>query len=471
MTRWLNTVFSFRISTDPHDRIKLFFLCLSFFFVIGGYTVMRTLKDALFANMVGGDYIGWAKAGSIVILIPAILLFSKLVDLLKRYQLLYIYSLLYGVGGLVIAYLIGHPEIGLVNTVVSKYRVFGWVIYFFFEGMNPFLVSLVWSFSHSITSPDEAKVNYPLMVAASKVGGMITASLACWFLLRHHTAALPLSSDVMNLQVLLGVSSALLLTIPVMLFWFVRKVPSRYLHGYEAAYQVEKQEAKHAKRGVRAFFSTVFSGFAVLIRYPYALGIFGIMFFWEIVNVFLNLERIGAANRAGATLSHKTFFMLEQDFWVHAVGFVITLAGTRIFLNLLGERRSLLVVPFMVGLLILFYFSVPSVEALTYVFILTRSINYAFAAPLRESLFIPTTKEIKFKAKAWIEAFGVKVAKGVGGGFSAVLAQLARVSQTMVFAAGVGFFSVIILLWVVVAHLLGRRFERAVARNEVIGTE
>jgi AAA family ATP:ADP antiporter len=453
-----------------HERLKLLFLSLLFFLTIGGYTVIRTVKDSLFTNIVGDEYLGWAKMWSIIILIPAILIFSKLVDLMRRYQLLYVYSMFYGLGGLVIAYFIGHPVVGLLNTEPSKYRVFGWLIYFFLEGMNPFLVGLAWSFSNSITNPNEAKINYPLMVAAAKVGGMLTAGASCLFLVRKSGIADQLLFDISNHQILLSVCSMFFLLIPLLIYYFVHKVPGRFMHGYEAAYKFEKQHEKEGRKGVREFFSDMFSGLVLLIRNPYSLGIFGVVFFWEIVNVFLNLERIVVAKKTTSSMSGQTFFMLQQDFWVHMIGIIITLVGTRTFLALLGERRSLLFVPFVVGILLICYFSFQSAAALSFVFILARSINYAFAQPLRESLYIPTTKEIKFKSKTWIEGFGVKVAKGVGGTYITFMNQLAKISEPMVVVCGMGFFSVVIGLWMVTAHLLGRRFEKAVANNEVIGS-
>lgn len=452
----LGSVFNFLFGSDAHERLKLLFLSILFFLIIGGYTVIRTLKDSLFAKIVGAEYMPLAKIWSIIILIPAIFLFSKLVDMMRRYQLLYVYSFLYGLGCLVIAYFIGHPLVGLLNTETSKYRLFGWVVYFFLEGLNPFLVSLGWSFSHSITKPEEAKVNYPMMVAASKMGGMVTAGFSCWFLTRMVVSGEEvLSFDIHNHQVMLIFSALFLLLAPIVLYVFIHKIPNKFMHGYEAAYKEERKLEAEKKRSVHHWFSEMFSGIVLLIKYPYTLGIFGIMFFWEIVNVFLNLTRIGIAQKAATTLSEQTYILLYQDFWVHAIGIIITILGTRTFLNLLGERVSLLVVPFIIGGLLVCYFSVQSTIALSFVFVLTRSINYAFSYPLRESLYIPTSKDIKFKSKAWIEAFGVKIAKAVG--------------SSMAFAAGFGVFSVIIGMWVVTAHFLGRRFEKAVKNNEVIG--
>lgn len=470
MIATLRALLSFQISPEKHDRLKLLFLSVIFFVAIGGYTIVRALKDSIFVSIVGREYWGWAKMWSIIILIPAILLYSKIVDLLRRYEVAMVYGILYGIGGLTIAYFIADPVIGLPNTVASGDRAFGWIVYFFLEGLNPFLISVLWAFSHSITRPDEARTNYPLMVAASKIGGMVATAGACTLLAWQSEPGKQLFSDVVNHQILIGIGSIFLLAIPLLLYWFIKTVPGRFLHGYEAAYKVEKQRAEHEKTGIWQSCKSAFSGLWLLLRYPYTLGIFGVIFFWEIVSVFLNYERLGVAQKAAAhNMSVQSCIILNQEFWAHFVGLFITLIGTRTLLNLLGERKSLILVPLIVGALVVLHLSVESVSILTVVFVLTRSLNYAFAQPLRESLYIPTTKEIKFKTKSWIDAFGVKVAKGVGGGYATVMAQLVAVSESLAFIGGMSFFLLIIGCWLVTAHLLGRRFERAVKHNEVIG--
>ena len=469
MSSRLKNIFKFFFDVEKHERPKVILLMVAFLLVIGGYTVVRTLKDSLFISIVGTEYYPRAKALSIFILIPAILIFSKLVDVLRRHQLLYFYVLLYGIGGLIIAYFLGHPTIGLLNTDPSKYRIFGWIVYFFIEGYNPFVVSLLWSFTHSITAPEAAKTNYPLLVAASKMGGMLTAGLSCALLMRRVPVEQQLAYDVSNHQILLAGSSLILLIVPLIIYWLIHAVPGRYLHGYEAVYQVEKQRSKQEhKEKSHPFFAGIFSGLTLLVRTPYVMGIFGVIFFWEVVNVFVNFERLSAGQRCALSISGQTSYYLQLDFLVHMVGIVITLLGTRALIQLLGERKSLLLVPIATGLLVFYYLSMPSAFAMAIVFVIIRSINYAFASPLRESLYIPTTKEMKFKSKSWIDAFGVKLAKGVGAGYSGLLVG---VGQFMTGIYHILFFGIIFSLWIVTAHLLGRRFEQAVEKNEVIGSE
>jgi ATP:ADP antiporter, AAA family len=475
MSWGLSKFFRFFLAVEPNERLKVLFLSLSFFLIIGSYTVVRTLKDSLFISIVGAEYWAVAKGISIIALIPAILLFSRIVDLLRRHQMLYLYIVLYGVGGLIIAYFLGDPVIGLLNTETSKYRLFGWIIYLFIEGYNPFVVSLFWSFTHTITAPDAAKANYPLIVAGSKMGGIIISAFACWVLSCPSTGMAQRVADTYNHQILLAVCSILLLIVPLFVYLLMTLVPGRYLHGYEAAYQLEKQRehevvGKGRLHALGRFFYSIFSGLILLLRYPYVMGIFGVIFFWEVVGVFINYERLSTGQRLALCLSDQTRYLLQLDMYVHMVGVIITLVGTRALIQLLGERRSLIVVPVATGALVMYYLTAQmtdqSATIMAIVFVLMRSINYAFASPLRESLYIPTTKEMKFKSKSWIDAFGVKIAKGVGAAYSSLVVRL---TASAMFSANMIFFTLIFALWTLTAHLLGRRYEQTVENNEVIG--
>ena len=109
-----------------------------------------------------------------------------------------------------------------------------------------------------------------------------------------------------------------------------------------------------------------------------------------------------------------------------------------------------------------------SPEALKNAFVVFTALNYAFLAPVRESLYLPTVKEIKFKSKSWIDAFGSKFAKVSGSMFNVFAAKMGTANMLPVYSF---FFAGIVGLWFIVAFLLGRRFEQAITNNEVIGSE
>lgn len=469
MSSRLKQFFKFFIDVEPHERIKVLLLTISFFMVIGGYTVIKELKDSIFVSTVGREYLPLAKMLSMFVLIPPILFYAKMVDVLRRYQLLYFYCLLYGIGGLLFTYFLGHPLIGLANTESSPYRLFGWFLYFFIEGYNPFVISVFWAFTNSITSPEAAKNNYTIMIAGSKIGGMLMSGLAWWLLSRRLLDGTAFLSDAASHQVLFGLSSTMLVLVPAVLYWLPRLVSAQSLHGYEAAYRIEKVRGKeHEKEGFAGTLKSMFSGLILLVKYPYVLGMFGIVFFWEVINVVFHYLRLGIGQGSTTSVAGLSGFLFEQAFFVHLSGFLIVLFGTRAIINFLGERLSLIFVPSITGVLLIYYLTSQSVTAVLIVYVLIRAVNYAFAYPLRESLYIPTSKETKFKSKSWIDAFGAKVAKGCGSGYNVFSAGFA---ESTLYSVHMVFFATVIGLWIIVAHLLGRRFERAIERAEVIGSD
>ena len=103
------------------------------------------------------------------------------------------------------------------------------------------------AFANSITSPEEAKGNYVTMVAGSKIGGMITALFA-WQLLQSLGCSWWSNfTGVQAHQVLMFIIAGMLLCVPLVLYYMIKAVPGRYLHGYESVYQLEKQKSVEGK--------------------------------------------------------------------------------------------------------------------------------------------------------------------------------------------------------------------------------
>lgn len=453
----------FDLGLNKHERLKFIILTISFAFVIGSYTIAKELKDSIFVNIVGQEYLPTAKLFVIFLLIPAALLYSRLVDVFRRYQLLAFYSLLYGIILAIFALLLGHETIGLYNTDTSPSRIFGWIFYFFLEGYSPFVVGVFWAFLNSISSPSEAKNCYPIMVAGSKVGGVVTAIFA-WYLLSNENVLNCFGSvnhDVVSHQVLMGIVSLMLLFVPVLLMILMRYVPGRFLHGYEAVYQEEKKEEKESKTGV-------LSGIKVMLESPYILGIFGLVFFYETLNVVLNFQRIGLLKGASTSMANLTALMFWQRYQMHLYGMILSFFGVQFLLRKFEVRRCLLLVPLLVTALLIFFVLTYSADTILYVFIGLGTINYSLSKTLSEALYIPATKDIKFKAKAWIDTFGTKFSKGFGSLF-ANLTHCAPMGSMLFASMYVGFFGVLMVMWFVTSWLLGKKYEKAISNNEVIG--
>lgn len=452
--------YSSELQESRFDIMKLAFLSCTFFLVICAYTLTQGLKDSVFMGVVGKESVPWAKTFFMLILVPAILFYSSLVDHVRRYQLLVVYSLFFGISGLLFTYYLGHPLIGIANTNAHQSRIFGWLFFLYSEGVSPFVVSVFWAFANSISSPSFAKKHYGSMVAASKIGGMIGAAFA-WTLFSWGARSIdPYLTDVVAHQVVMGISAIIFLLIPFAIWSLMRAVPEQHLHGYEAAYQAEKEPVHHSKPGL-------FAGLYLLLRYPYVLGIFGMVFFYEVAITVISYLRLEVVQDSARSISQQSAQIFQMVFAIHLIGFFISYIGTTSLLKWLGTKRCLLLIPVLSGGCLFYVVFASSGAGVIFAYVALKAIHYAFSWPVRESLYIPTTKDIKFKSKSWIDAFGGKFAKASGSAFNIAATHI--VTGAIISSLHMAFFVVIVISWFFSAVLLGKRFESAVVKQEVIG--
>ena len=427
---------------------KVILLSIAFFCISWSFTCVNELKDALFISFVGKEYIKWAKLLGLIVLIPAILLYSRLVDSLPTFRLLYVYSTLYALGCLIGALCIS-------DQLLTGYQhLFGWIFYFFMEGFWPFVVGVFWAFLTSISTPTESKKNYVFIIGSLQLGG-IFSSLFCWTLLTQSNY-----SCIAIHQIILIVTALLLLVVPLTVATLFKIITKDLLQGYQPTkIEVATKEKK------TNLLKNLFNGLILFIKKPYILGIFGMLFFWEAVNIVFSYQRLVAGANSCENLSQLSSLFFGQAFLLYSIGLIIVLIGSGPLINKLGYKKCLVFIPTIIGVLIAYYLFFPTLENLSLVYILLRAINFAFASPLREVLYTPTSSEIRFKSKSWIDVFGSRFAKSFGSYYNIFTATLA---ESVLFAAHSVFFAVIISLWIVTAYFLGRHFEEAIKKNELI---
>jgi len=453
------------LEAERSEWWKFVLLSVTFFLIIGAYTILRDIKNSVFIGLVGKEYIPKARMIVLFLLVPAILFYAKLVDRIRRYYLLIVYSLIYAICCLILAFFVYNPTIGISNTDQSPWRLFGWIFYFVVEGFSPFVLSVFWAFSNSINNPNSAKKNYGFMVSASKVGGMLSAGIA-WAL--FSTRGFPLIghfSDAAKHSVMLIMASFFLFCVPAVILYLMKKVPGQYLHGYEAVYKAEKERSKTGKSK-----TGMLAGLKMLIKYPYVLGIFSMIFFYEILNTVLSYLRLLTAKEATTSIAGLSGFLFKWVFVMQAVGLVISLFGTSTLFRKLGTRKCILLIPLSMGVTVLFFVlgagTYPTIVMAAYS--ISKAINLAFSSPVRESLYIPTLKEIQFKSKSWIDAYGTKLAKLNGSVFNDIATYMGPALRMPLHSF---FFAFIIGIWFVAAFFLGKRFDKAIEQNEVIGLD
>jgi len=199
------------------------------------------------------------------------------------------------------------------------------------------------------------------------------------------------------------------------------------------------------------------------------LGVFGMVFFYETVGTVVSYLRLGEAGVNATSVAGVTSYLFKTIFIMHVVTFFISIIGTRALFKVFGVRRSLLLIPMAIAVVLLMFLFNMTPTTLIFAYTTLKAINYAFLWPVRETLYIPTVKDIRFKAKSWIDAFGGKFAKTTGSTFNHLF--VTDMVPAALFPPLMVFLMPLMLLWVATAYLLGKRYNYAVSNNEVIGHE
>lgn len=450
------TVFRPLLVSDPQERLKLMYLSMCLACIVATYSIIKPLKDSVFFVIVGKDYQPYAKWLTIIFMPLCMLFYSKLVDRLRRYQLVYFFTTLYAFLCLIFCYFLSHPVYGLHNTESSKWRILGWVIYLVLDVYPILVLSTFWAFSNSISSPLSAKHNYGLMVAASKVSGIITP-LVILFLINHT----PLH-QVTSVSAAIGIAAIMLLIAGISILGLIKKVPGKFLHGYEAAYELEKKKSLTHKDK-----TGIWRGFRFMLTEPYVFGIFGMVYSFEIISQILDYQKnvlasIRYNNEIGGMFSFGLFYTAAFQ----SLGIFFAIFGTGSLLQYLDVGRCLMIVPMITSGLLISLILFPNLITIFIVMVLLRAMNYGFNVPIREMLYIPTVKDIKFKAKAWTDSFGRTLSKGSGATINMISqgsTAHASILRGSVFSLGV------VGVWTVISFYVAKRYNKTIKEDKVIG--
>ena len=152
-------------------------LAATLFFMIGGYWLLRSLKDPVMTSINGVECIPKAKKLSVVVVLGVVFVYNKLVDVFPKHKLFYVLGTFYFCVFSSIAFFLSHETVGLPNKIADPARWLGWISYCSIESFGSVMVSLFWSFVNSSVSLESAKSAYGFMVAASQLGAILGPSI------------------------------------------------------------------------------------------------------------------------------------------------------------------------------------------------------------------------------------------------------------------------------------------------------
>jgi AAA family ATP:ADP antiporter len=439
---------------ESRDELKKFgMLALIFCGIIAIYWALRPMKDSIFNALIGMDWQPMAKGLSLVVMFPIVILYSKLVDTFPRHKVFYFLTGLYGVIALIMFFCFSDPSIGLANTVKSPMRIIGWVWYIWVESFGSLMVALFWAIVTDITSPESAKRGFPLVALFGQVGNMVGP----YFL---NAKALGFSNSAPVVGLLAG-----LLFLIGFLFWvFMHITPAEQLKGYRAEGEVEVEASEPG----------FFEGLTLLLTRGYLFGLFLIISIYEIIVTVFDFHFKSSVTAAFTNEVDVNAYLSSYATMTGVVSTLCVLFGINNIQRVLGMRVSLIMLPILIAAAVLLIKLNPhSITIGFWIMVFSKAVNYALNQPTMKQLYIPTSKDTKYKAQAWIEMFGSRFSKATGSAINAwrttVVAQKGFVDGVASFLMFSSILSYgLVGLWLFVAIYVARSYDKAIKEKRVV---
>jgi len=450
------------------DEIKKFSLlsCI-FVLIIGTYWLLRLFKDTLFLTIAFPESLGWlpqqgilfqplAKSLSPFIVLAIVLIYSKLIDLFKKHQLFYIICSFYALiftfiaGILFVNDLYGAEAIGRTLLAAT-----GWFSYFAVESFGSLVPALFWSFLNSITTTESAKSGFPFVIASAQLGAIAGSGLLFF------------SDSIGSLWPIMGLSAIFITSVIPLVKYFISTIPADQLIGNKAAAETEK-----VKEG---FIKGLVSGFTLLITRPYLIGVLIVSTFYEaiaqVIEYQMKTQACSSVDYCSPTAFSK--FYSIYGVCINTLSFLIALLGTQKIIQKFGTRRTLLIYPIavfiaLISLYTYFKFGAPSPKHLLWttfgIMVVIKGLAYALNNPIKEIMYIPTSKDAKFKSKGWIDTFGSRFAKA--GGAQVTNAFKYNLSDLMIYGTIFGFG--LNAIWFIAALYVGFKNSKLIKEGKII---
>ena len=406
-------------------------LALNIFIILTAYYIIKPVREALILAGGGAEVKSYASAGQAILLLGAVPLYGMLASRFPRRQLINAVTIFFA-GCLGVFYLLAQMDVPL-----------GVIFYLWVGVFNLMVPAQFWAFANDLYLPDDGKRIFVIVAFGASAGAVFGSFIAGRLI------------EPFGIYQLLLLSGALLIGSLVITNSVDSSEKQRKQGGKAEPLEAEKPLAKG-------------SAFALVFQHRYLLMIAMLMLLLNWVNTtgeyILGRTVTAAADAAIASgsigdLSKGQFIgKFYADFFgvVNVLGFFLQLFVVSRILKYLGVRVAILVLPLIAlgGYFIMAF--VPILSIIRWAKTAENATDYSLQNTVRQVLFLPTTREQKYKAKQAIDTFFVRA----GDVLSAVLVYAGTTwlsFQTKHFAL---FNLGLVVLWIIVAVLIGRENRR-----------
>jgi AAA family ATP:ADP antiporter len=406
-------------------------LTFNIFLLLAGYSLMKPARDGLILSEGGAEVASYSAAAQGLLLMVLVPLYGWLGTRVVRITLITIVTIFFAAS--LVAFYAG-GRMGLREGVA---------FYIWIGLLNVFLVSLFWQFANDLFTEAQGRRLFPLIGVGQSLGAWLGAA-----------AVAPLVNQLEYTPYTLMLLGAGVLLVALSTTLLVTRLQT------ERAGGADGDDRANQTLGPQG-------GFALIARDRYLLWMAVLIILLNVVNTtggyVLNRLIVGEAaarfgNGADAVTASRQFmtaFSGSMTAAVNLVGFVLQLFVTSRVIRMVGVRGALFVLPVVALVNYSIIFAAPVLAVVRIGKILENSTDYSIQNTLRQALFLPTSRESKYKAKAAIDTFFTRVGDVVSAG-AVALGQVAGFTV----AAFASINVVLTIVWLGVAALIAREHRR-----------
>lgn len=406
-------------------------LALNVFLLLASYYIMKPVREALILSGGGAELKAYMSAGQTVLMLFTVPLYARLASRVSRRRLLNGVTLFF-VGCLGLFYLLAQARVPL-----------GIAFYLWVGVFNLSVVAQFWSFANDLYTPEQGKRLFAIVAFGASAGAVVGPTIARWLIE-------PLGA----FQLLLVAGAVLAASLLVTNYIDLRE---RRLDG-QRSQTVSEKEAPEPPMGKTGAYRLVFGN-----RYLLLIAILILFLNWVNTTGEYILSRVvtqaaeaavGTDQAAVGTFIGKFYAGFFQV--VNIVGLLLQLFLVSRILKYLGVRVALAILPViaLVGYGLAAF--LPVLGVIRWIKTAENATDYSLQNTLRGVLFLPTTREQKYKAKQAIDTIFVRA----GDVLSALLVYVGTTFLAFHTAHFALFNLALVGVWIFLALLLGREFRR-----------
>lgn len=389
----IERLLSFVTVIEPGEGMTAVLMAFNIFVLLAAYYVLKSVREAIVTTEL-------ANTGSAImalLLIPTVKAYGIVARKVARKKLIS-YVTAFFISNIVVFYILAESQVRYVG-----------VLFFIWVGIfNNLVVAQFWAYGNDIYSPEQGKRLFPLIMLGSSAGAILGP-----------LAAKRMGHAVGTNPLLLLAAAMLAVCISLTII-----IDNREKSGRSVSSESKGAEEVLGREG----------GFELVWKHRY-------LFYIALLIIVLNV-----VNTTGEQIRRQTFnenaraTALEQNpglageslekavdhiklqlnadffFWVNLLSVLIQGLLVSRILKIMGVRGSLLLVPAVVFLGYGMMAFLPTLLVVRTVKIVENSQDYSLMNTLRASLYLPTTRDMKYKAKQVIDTFFVRLGDLVAAG-------------------------------------------------------